>query len=1571
MYKLLKRTLSIAMIMALFLNISVYGADVMGNSVFFEENSAENNGQLTVEDENDLGEFEIQEEENGEIVPELPKEEDEGSITIPELPKEEGEGSITIPELPKEEGDGSITIPELPNFDDPISTIPPVDENIDGEMMVDEINFKNVDYVGKDVSDLLKPITNSLSQDDKEIAENEKIDINKPISIGYEFKVPVELDNVLDFVEGNDYAEFDLPEKLVLKNDKAVDIINGGVKIGTLTFDKVAHKAKIVFSEELVTEGLNNVDAKFTAIMDADITNLPNTPGDHTLIILGKEYSYTIPARAIKIELEKSGKVNYEKQSITWTVTVKANYENDKADAPLKDYSFYDDLTSIGEYKTGTFDIEGNSVTPKYEANILSYNFSDTDLGEKIITFETAISDNDFYISTGLVDKITKKNTAKIFKGTSEISKKDAIVDIVKPTWIVKNYEANAQTKEIKWNIEANELSFGFEEVVITDKITNPNLTFKSANLYKKVNGFWESSPYKTWKDQPQKDEYEIGDINYPIRLEIITEAKNSGVEVEYKNQASISWKDENGNGRGYSSKEIKFKFGTALINKRATAYNYATHVIDWEINLLNIGAGYGKDQRIVELIVYGENKYFDPDKKAYTIDGMTTDINSAAYISEEVLKVIKKSEKQKYVDGSFDEDGSDDLELNKYTVKENGVAVADLIVITAKDGKPIIPTHNHIVTYETIVTDPSIYAANHDDKAHYITNTVNLLDKDKIVGFQPASQEIRSNMIMKENISREEKDNLFKDKTDVSVLNSTKGGYGGDFDYTTNSALYKIHINLNGIDNLTQDVTMAENEKLGAITVTEKLPDGWEFKPLPDGELFWLYEGSPDGDRKKVVATSFYENDKNTNFTSNFDTVKNQLTLNFDKMNKSYVLVVEARPTADKLKEYFSVKKDFEAVNTASISANTTLLGKSEAKTKVVANPLHKSLNKKDAASQGFLIWTVDYKPYGAAFENLHIEDQIPQGADLRVDSDGKIVIKDNIKVNKLKISQNGYAALGDEIDLEKQSNIIAYDSQTKVLRFNIPDCKENYRLTYVTEITGDEGLEVTNKVSLKGGTFTAPESEDKYKVEKNAASASFSRNGWVEIDKVNELSLPLGGAEFTLYNHDKSTVVRKGISNDKGNLKLGAIPEGSYILKETIAPVGYILDETEYKVTVVKNGGKPITTIEGKSDNKIEVINRTENNYGSLKISKIINGSAVEADKDFTFTLELKNGVDYGLGTFSYVKTLGADESKGKLNLDVQGKVTFTLKGDESIIIKDLPKDWTYSVTEDDYSDELYVTSYEKEKGSIIAGTLEQVKVINERNNPDFGSLVISKEVSGSGGEHNREFKFSIEFSKNGILAANEKIDISKLNVPSEIELDSNGKYVFYLKANESIRFDKFVKGWSYEVVEEDYSADGYETKVTGDKKALIEVGKQTDVKFVNTKENNNGSGGGDSGNTEDNDNPPKDPDIPLIPLEPSVPSVPQKPIIPQNPNTPLIPSDVTDVGTVEGVNTETDVKSENPKYDKDGKIIKSEDSHLDNEFSNVVQTGDETPLVFLFVMMFLCFGGALTLSKLRRKQ
>lgn len=155
--------------------------------------------------------------------------------------------------------------------------------------------------------------------------------------------------------------------------------------------------------------------------------------------------------------------------------------------------------------------------------------------------------------------------------------------------------------------------------------------------------------------------------------------------------------------------------------------------------------------------------------------------------------------------------------------------------------------------------------------------------------------------------------------------------------------------------------------------------------------------------------------------------------------------------------------------------------------------------------------------------------------------------------------------------------------DSNGKIL---LSDLKPDYTYTVTEVVPGDC---TTPTVTANGTTTTAKSIKVKLSAGK-VSKVSFKNNpvlGTLDIQKIDSITKKsLKGAEFTVYTASGSPYA-KLITNDLGKASLKNIPAGTYTLKETKAPEGYILKN--YSRTFTINGNKKSFTYTiGNSDHE-----------------------------------------------------------------------------------------------------------------------------------------------------------------------------------------------------------------------------------------------------------------------------------------------------------------------------------------------------------------------------------------------
>lgn len=1166
----------------------------------------------------------------------------------------------------------------------------------------------------KEVINILTDVKFTVSQASHDIAEGGTLNPIDPIRVYVSFGVPVDgdLDADPDAINAGDTTTFILAAGLIgTCNDKP--LLHNGQEVGTMTITynpdtemtaadgitiiKGVSTAVVTFSALVDNMDYNTVSADFIADLSYVGGNSSGDVGDHAIQILEKDFKVVVPEKKTTITVAKEGAAEVGNGVVSWKVKVVPVIEGGGTGS-LESCTFTDDLTDVGTYvdnsfKLGTTDdtTAAADAAPTNTAPALTYNFSAADTGVKYIFFQTKIPQ----AKLEGPGKQTINNTAKVITTRSNVNTVDGSGKAeFERRWIEKNGRANNETttggiydpanQTITWTITANHDGVSLTDVVITDVLPD-ELTWNSAKLETSSDGVnWTRGI--TFTTAPAEGKYSIGDISAMVKLTIIAKVKDtdppSGV-TNYKNTAKIHWK---AHPEDISSKEVSVGVGFEPVKKEASVYNAATHTVDWIVTVNARGQSYGADNlRVLDLLVYGESGFNVND--TYTISaGSTTGLFDVAAT---VIKDLTPSYNQKYA-GDFD-DASSGLEATVHTVKKDGKPVADLLVVAAPNGVGIDNAAECSFSYKSIVTNPKLYAGSGSKS---VTNTTSMFSADTRVSSAPATQSFTSHMLTKNMVTVGLTDT---DAADPVKVNGTAGTAGG-FNYVDQSIYFKLHVNGDGISDITNDLTTADGDNLGDLVVTDTLPAGWEFQQI-DGKDFLLFEGVANAKGLVTAMTAVTDYDA---FLSGRVAAAGTMSLTFTQLTKPYVILLKAGPAEAAAKVCFSKNGTTTVTNNAKITANSVELAKESEKAQITSSIVAKSVSTANADCDGYLKWTVNYNPYGFEHTGAYLEDVLPDGLDLRTDSSGRLdLINDNITINELALKQDGSYIVGSE--LVPTAGEVSYNPQSRVIRFQIPDTKKAYQFTYITDVTGTTG-NVNNKVSLKAGDapVAGTEAAQHYSISQFAARASFQRSGWLLLKKENDSGLALMGAEFKLFAADGITEMRSGTTDSNGKLYLKVLPVGTYILKETVPPTGYTLDGLQRQVVVVSDGSGGFTTkigaVEVQNEMGITIINYTTGTVGALRIEKMVSGSGGDVNRKFEFILTLSDTT----GIYAYT---GDGVSDGT----IKSGDAFSLAHGQSITVAGLPKDTTYTVIEKDYSADGYTTTKRGDNGKIHVDSVQ----------------------------------------------------------------------------------------------------------------------------------------------------------------------------------------------------------------------------------------------------------------------
>lgn len=1231
------------------------------------------------------------------------------------------------------------------------------------------------------------------------------IDSTKPISVEVSFGVPVAGDEnpPPTVVEWNDTASFELSQGFAVLSGTSLPLSFGGKSVGTASLNTAGGTVTAdvsfdgdadVFDEN---GGYFGVSAKFSVQLEYDGSGSAGSEGNHSVTILGKTYTVVVPPAPTAYNVTKTGNADLANKKIDWTVKLSATKGATPVD--LMDDVFRDDLTNVGAYVPGSFAVDGAAVAPVLTGNVLTYTL-DSSTSERVITFSTEIPEAKYYVNNA---SQSVSNTAQLLKDNAVVQSGSGTASFATPKWIEKTGKAkhddpaNEATYDpadqyIEWTITTNTAQASLDNLTITDVLPS-GLDFDSAKWQTSTDG-------TTWTDDsviasaPAGGKYtRPGTTNTMVRLVITSKAQYNGTDITtgrrtFNNAATLDW-DGKPSGVTLNTGNVGVGIGYDALTKSGSL-NKSAREITWTVK------ADAKNQAIADMRVY--------DLLVY--DGATDLSGTTGWPVGIAAANLAKRTGLQYVAGSGSTSAGT---LNVIPILDSSSKrVADLIEVTG-----LSTAAANTIQFKTLIVDPNLYAGN---ASNPVTNTARLFTGTSYLREASASVTYDSRTLAKELLKREA---LADPAAGVNTQRTTNAAEG--FDYSDKSVLFRLSVNADGLDFASAKVASNEgNDALGTATVTDTLPAGWEFVDVDASHPYLVFEGAA-GTGSSVNATDAVP-DSVTGLTADFSTA-GQAVFTFAPLDKPYVILVKAKPTDATLAGYFDSNKTSTISNDLNLQAANWTPGASRSQQVSIKSEILKKTYVGPAS--GTLNWSIVYNPNELGTTGETIVDTLPLGLDLRTDAMGKLLLDDGhgvsyIAAKELTLQPDGSLADGPDVPLTLGVNL-SYNNATRELAFHVPDYSKSYRLSYLTDITGEIGA-VVNHASLTTGDAGASEQQINYAISSADSSATLMRGGWLEVTKTDgTTAAPLSGAEFTLFAADGSTIIRKAISAADGKLRMKAIPDGEYVLRETVAPSGgYTLEGIDHTVSV-DTSGAVATSIDGKTGadaNKLSVANYLTNTTGKLVISKTVAGNDGDPTKSFDFTVTFAGAP----GVYNYTGTGGAASGT------IASGGTISLAHGQGIIIAGLPADAIYTVTETNYASEGYKTTSLGATGVIVVDETQTAVFVNTKDKP--GNLIISKTVTGNDGDPAQRFDFTVTLSSPGAYNYTGSGGAANGTIASGDTIS--------LAGGQSITIAGLPAGTAYSVAEADYSAIGYATTKTGDAGAIVTDDFQS-ADFVNARD------------------------------------------------------------------------------------------------------------------------------------
>lgn len=368
---------------------------------------------------------------------------------------------------------------------------------------------------------------------------------------------------------------------------------------------------------------------------------------------------------------------------------------------------------------------------------------------------------------------------------------------------------------------------------------------------------------------------------------------------------------------------------------------------------------------------------------------------------------------------------------------------------------------------------------------------------------------------------------------------------------------------------------------------------------------------------------------------------------------------------------------------------------------------------------------------------------------------------------------------------------------------------------------------------------------------------SGRFDIHGWQDlylddtpqINRAMNLHYKLNAVvDYGLHNQDGGDVVEPFFTTDTGflrarvrqNTKEGQAP---YLKDEEFAGRWENLYSTDLtNIFSLLN----IVVITDKKPDDAE--------KGSLRISKRIIGENLDAGdytKNFQFTISFTDA--NGLPLAEEFHFYGTDKEG-----TIQSGETMPLHHDEEIIIRGLPYGTRYTVTEAKDNEFPYTSPGLTATGQITREDPEIILPFINSKTP-FASFAIRKTVTGSTGEKEKDFHFTVTIrDKNGKdLSGRYPFTGSKTGGVKSGE-------TITLRDGQSVTIQGLPIGASYTVVEQEANQDGYRTTTTGTVGNDLTADSTPEALFENHREppDDPGDDDDDGDDPDPNDPPPVTP-------------------------------------------------------------------------------------------------------------
>lgn len=1080
------------------------------------------------------------------------------------------------------------------------------EEQVDEEQIEEDYEVKTISFSGSfDVEGVVeKVMLFNISSEEEPVSfktiELEHVDsTGNPVSGDFKIDSHVKIKFSYSISDGaqvdaTKIYDFKIPEEIKIIADQNLELKDGDRVLANVSI-KTDGMMTVQFLDEINNENFED-DREGWIIIESqfDETKLSDG-GDKTIRFdvdgVSKDVNVKFEeiVKTENVTLEKWGSYDTSKNEITWIVRVEPT-TNPKG-RTIENIVITDIIQAGQTYIAESAELDGTKIIPDpVTGNTLSYTFNELNDGsDQTITFKTKAEITQF-VNQG--DTIEFKNTVTGTFGkdneptNSSEDKVTTTVDFIKKTGEEKPGEG-----KIEWTIEVNNNNLELPAGIEIKDTMGDGLEYNNDLL---IDGK-APTEYGTLSIENRVFTFIFTNpINTKHTLTYSTNVTDSGAydsndEQTYKNKAEITWTGKPGGST--NTGDISVGVSTNVISKSGAGYNRPNHEVTWKIvvnsNKIKIKSPIVTD-KLPDTLEYVSHAIDGNKTWNFTNDNNNLSFSHSGDINETYTITLVT----KIKDVHKDHFGNNSTKIIKNTAELTGDGVkyststgeqeieSEVTKKTAegydyikrKASWKIVVNQNKMLITDAIVTDEI------QGEFHKFVEGSLMIDGVPITeGYEVNGNTITINLgtitgqktiTFETQIPKDKVEDFFKENGDKKLKNNSTltgdeikdGGVKSDATQKVeNTVVSKEGKYTNGNDFIDWEVIINSNKlELKGVELEDTLQEGL----ILDDTTVEVKELTIKSDGK-------HEESKGRSIITDYDRTNNKVTFNIGDIEDAYILRFRTDVDDNYNNTNFANKIKLKGSNGEQTGTSTS----------IGISWQTGSAGGSGTSTRGSL--TVKKVDKEVPDNIIHLEG-----------SGFKLLDKDQKPV---KNSENG-------------DYIISTDSEGIAVFENLRMGKY-----YIKEIKAPIGYildEELKEVELKKGADTKHITYE-FKNEKI--------KGNIEFNKKDEQNNPLEGAEFSIYNEadknvEDAVAVKRASSDINGLVKFEDIPYGKYIIKETIAPVGYEPSEKLLEVEIKENGER--VTLE-------EVVN--ERIIGDIEIIK--KSESGETLKDAEFELRNNN--------------------------------------------------------------------------------------------------------------------------------------------------------------------------------------------------------------------------------------------------------------------------------------------------------------------------------------------------------